>query len=82
MAPMTTVVQFRPIKKREPRPRGRPDRKIATFLPIPLTAARQHIATEELPQNLKPQARRTFLVSTGHRADDSGGLGAPADVVT
>jgi hypothetical protein len=44
-----SVMQFRPIKKRQSRPRGKPTRKIAAFHPIPLTTAGQHIPTEALP---------------------------------
>jgi len=44
---------FRPIKKRESRSRGKRARKIAASLPIPLTAAGQHVATENLPTALQ-----------------------------
>jgi hypothetical protein len=66
------MLLFRPIKKRESRPRGKPARKIAAFLPIPLTAAGQHIATENLPTALqkikgkiKPEGL-TPLVAVNH----------------
>jgi hypothetical protein len=48
-----SIVLFRPIKKRESRPGGKPARKIAAFLLIPLKAAGQHIATENLPTALQ-----------------------------
>jgi hypothetical protein len=60
-------MQFRPIKERESRPRGKRTRKIAAFHPIPLTAAGQHIPTESLPraftkheETILPEAFQTY----------------------
>jgi hypothetical protein len=48
-----SMALFRPIKKRESRPSGKRGRKIAAFLPMPLAAAGQHVATENLPTALQ-----------------------------
>jgi hypothetical protein len=66
------MVQFRPIKERESHPREKRARKIAAFIPIPLVAAGQHIATEYLPLHSQLSMNRYYTCAVERRWTTAG----------